>query len=110
MRTVFQEDVALVLLELAERNQNDVSLVDPDLLAELSTNVGQTLGAVKALSLETTVSEHFDDLRILCERQFTAKRKPPRNVSHQRGALRSNLNSSRPFVSAYPPTKSHRIG
>lgn len=45
---VLEDHVALLVLVVAERQQDDVALVDPDLLAQLAADVGQALGAVEA--------------------------------------------------------------
>jgi hypothetical protein len=63
--SVLENDIALVVLEVSERQEDNITLVDPDLLSHLSTNVGETLAAVKAQSLETTVSKHLNYLSVL---------------------------------------------
>lgn len=62
---VLEDDVALVLLEVAQGQQNNVALVDPDLLAQLSADRGEALLAVEAGGVEAAVSEHLDDLGVL---------------------------------------------
>jgi hypothetical protein len=44
-------------------------LVDPHLLAELSTDVRETFGTVEAESLEAAITEHFEDLRVFCKEE-----------------------------------------
>lgn len=44
---VLEDDVALVVLEVAEGEENDVTLVDPDLLAHLATDLRGRLAAVR---------------------------------------------------------------
>ena len=43
-------------------NKNDVGLVDPDFLPQLSANVTQSFHAVEAHGLEATVAEHLRHL------------------------------------------------
>ena len=64
---VLENDVALLVLVVAKGQQDDITLVDPDLLAELATDVSEALGAVEAESLEATVTQHLQDLSILCD-------------------------------------------
>lgn len=45
---VLHDNITFLVLVVTEREENDITLVDPDLLAELATNVGQTLLAVEA--------------------------------------------------------------
>lgn len=62
---VFENHVALLILVIAEREQDDIALVDPHLLAQLAANVRQSLLAVKALRLQAAVAQHLDHLGIL---------------------------------------------
>lgn len=62
---VLHDNVALFVLVFTQREENNVTLVDPDLLPELATNVCQTLLTVEAKSLQTAVTQHLHDLRIL---------------------------------------------
>jgi hypothetical protein len=62
---VLHNNITLLVLVVTEREKDNITLVDPDLLAKLATNVSQTLLAVEAQSLQTTVAEHLDDLSIL---------------------------------------------
>lgn len=39
--SVLEDDVALVVLEVSEGQEDDVALVDPDLLAHLATDLGE---------------------------------------------------------------------
>ena len=64
---VLEDDVALLVLVVAKGQQDDITLVDPDLLAELATDVSEALGAVEAEGLEATVTQHLQDLSILCD-------------------------------------------
>ena len=45
---VLEDYVALLVLVVAQREQDDVALVDPDLLSEFATNMSETFGAVEA--------------------------------------------------------------
>lgn len=51
VRVVLENDISLFVLVIAEREKDDISLVDPDLLAKLSTNMSQALLSIKAESL-----------------------------------------------------------
>lgn len=62
---VLHDNIALLVLVVTQGEENDVTLVDPDLLAKLATNVGQTLLAIEAESLQTAVTEHLHDLSVL---------------------------------------------
>jgi hypothetical protein len=62
--TVLEDHVAFLVLVVAEREQDDVALVDPDLLAQLAANMCEALGAIEAERLEATVAEHFQNLCI----------------------------------------------
>lgn len=48
--------VTLVVLVVTQRQQDDVALVDPDLLAKLAADVAESAGAVEALRLQAAVS------------------------------------------------------
>ena len=62
---VLEDDVALLILVVTKRQQDDVALVDPDLLAELATDVGEATLTVEAERLETPVPKHLDNLSVL---------------------------------------------
>lgn len=53
---VYLHHVTLVVLVVTERQQDDVALVDPHLLAKFATDVAESARPVETLSLETTVS------------------------------------------------------
>lgn len=61
---VLEDDISLLVLVVSQREQDDVSLVDPDLLPQLASNVRQTLLAIEAQGLQTAVTQHLHDLRI----------------------------------------------
>ena len=44
---------------VAQREQDDVALVDPDLLPQLAADMGEAAGAVEALGFQAAVSEHL---------------------------------------------------
>jgi len=46
---VLEDNIALLILVLAERNQDDVSVVDPDLFSELSADQTEAPDAIEAL-------------------------------------------------------------
>ena len=62
---VLHDHIALLVLVVTEREENDITLVDPDLLAQLATVVSETLLAIEAQRFQATVAEHLHDLRIL---------------------------------------------
>ena len=64
VRTVLEQHVALLVLVVAQGEQDDVALVDPHLLAELAADVGEALFAVETEGFETAVAEHFEDLGV----------------------------------------------
>ena len=67
---VFEDHVALLVLVLAQGDEDDVAVVDPDLFPQLATDQTQTLDAVEAL--HTAVSS----LLSLCSR-FVARERVP---------------------------------
>jgi hypothetical protein len=50
---VLENHIALLVLVLAERDKDDISIVDPDLLAKLASNEAKTLDAVEALKKDS---------------------------------------------------------
>lgn len=48
---VLENDISLFVLVIAEREKDDISLVDPDLLTKLSTDMSQALLPVETESL-----------------------------------------------------------
>jgi LytS/YehU family sensor histidine kinase len=64
--SVLEDNVSLLVLVVTQGEKNNISLVDPDLLPELSTDVCQPLLAVEAHSLKTTVTKHLNDLGVFC--------------------------------------------
>lgn len=62
---VLEDDVALGVLVVAQADQDDVSLVDPNFFAQFASDVAQSLAAVEAHGLETAVAKHFCHLRVL---------------------------------------------
>mmetsp|Transcript_16092 Transcript_16092/g.41353 ORF Transcript_16092/g.41353 Transcript_16092/m.41353 type:complete len:231 (+) Transcript_16092:141-833(+) len=74
LRGVLEDDVGLLVLEVAQPHQHDVPVVDPHLLAQLPADVAETLDAVEAHRVAAPVAEHFRDLRVflafLLENEF----------------------------------------
>lgn len=64
---VLQNYIAFLILVVSERQQDDVSLVDPHLLAKLATDVCQSPGTIEAERLEASISEHLKHLCVFCE-------------------------------------------
>jgi len=50
---VLEDDIALLILVLTERDEDDVAVVDPDLFPELAADETETLDAVEALMSRT---------------------------------------------------------
>lgn len=46
---VLHDHITLLVLVVSQRQENDVTLVDPDLLPQLAADMGETTGAVEAL-------------------------------------------------------------
>lgn len=87
---VLEDNITLLVLVLTERHKNDVTVIDPDLLAKLATDKTEALDTVEALKagkivrifvcfvgglvrgratyhgLESAVTQHLDDLSVLC--------------------------------------------
>lgn len=62
---VFEDDIALFVLVVSQRQQDDVALVDPNLLPQLSPDVRQSLLAVEAECLQAAVAQHLQHLGVL---------------------------------------------
>ena len=62
---VLEDDIALLVLVLAEGDEDDVSVVDPDLFPQLAADQAETLDAVEAHGLESAVTKHLEDLGVL---------------------------------------------
>ena len=61
---ILQYHIALLVLVVAQREEDDVALVDPDFLAELAADVREAAGAVEAEGFEAAVAEHLEDLGV----------------------------------------------
>jgi hypothetical protein len=48
---VLEDDVGLVVLVVAQRDQDDVAVVDPNLFPELAADQAETLRTVEALAM-----------------------------------------------------------
>merc|ERR1719198_1793991 len=59
------KQVTLLILEVSQRHENDVTLVHPHLLPHLATDVAQPLGPIKASHLAATVAKHPLHLAVL---------------------------------------------
>jgi hypothetical protein len=46
---VLHDNVTLLVLVVSQRQQDDITLVDPDLLPQFSTDMGEAARAVEAL-------------------------------------------------------------
>lgn len=72
---VFQYHIALLVLVVSQGEEDDVSLVDPDLLSQFASNMCKSLFTVEAESFQSAVTQHFEDLGIfltfLLEGQFS---------------------------------------
>jgi hypothetical protein len=62
---VLHNHIALLILVITQRQQNNVALVDPDLLPQLAADMGEAAGAVEALRFQAAVAQHLDDLGVL---------------------------------------------
>ncbi|CAL9756149.1 unnamed protein product, partial [Musa acuminata subsp. burmannicoides] len=62
---VLKDDVGLVVLVVAEADEDDVTGSDPDLLVHLTADMAEPLGAVDAHGLATAVAEHPENLSVL---------------------------------------------
>mmetsp|Transcript_15754 Transcript_15754/g.29392 ORF Transcript_15754/g.29392 Transcript_15754/m.29392 type:complete len:217 (-) Transcript_15754:18-668(-) len=65
LRRVLNDDVALLILKVTQRNKHNVSLIHPDFLAHLATDVTEPLCAVAAHHLTTAVAQHPQHLAVL---------------------------------------------
>ncbi|GIM02365.1 hypothetical protein Vretimale_7238 [Volvox reticuliferus] len=65
VRCILHNDVCLLVLVIAQTNQHNVTLSDPNFLAHLATDVAETLLSIDALRLQAAVPKHADHLRIL---------------------------------------------
>ena len=90
---VLQDDVAFLVLVVPQREQDDVTLVDPHLLAQLAPDMREALLAVETLRLKSTISKHLDYLSVLWG-HASAGRLSGREVRNQReeGRFRVALN------------------
>jgi len=62
---VLQDDIRLLVLEVTQTQQDDVTSVHPNLLTHLTTDVTQALYPIDALRFQTSVPKHAQHLRIL---------------------------------------------
>lgn len=52
---VLEDNVTLVVLVITQRQEDDIAVVDPDLLSQLASDVGKTLGTIKALRMTVSI-------------------------------------------------------
>lgn len=62
---VFQDNVALLVLELSEAAHDEVTHADPDLLFHFSTDMTDAFDFVEATDEDSTVTQHLDGESIL---------------------------------------------
>ena len=63
---VLEDDVGLGILVVPQTDQDNITLVDPHLLSQLTTNVAEPNHTVEANGIETAVTQHLGHLGILC--------------------------------------------
>jgi len=61
---VLHDDITLLILVVSERQEDNITLIDPDLLPQFAANMCKTTSAVETLGFQTSVSEHLDDLGV----------------------------------------------
>jgi hypothetical protein len=61
---VLHDDIALLVLVVSQRQEDDVALVDPHLLPQLAADMGEAARAVEALGFQAPVTQHLDDLGV----------------------------------------------
>lgn len=64
VRSILDNDVRLVILEIPQGQQDDISLVDPDLFSHLASDMGQSFRPVETLGFYPAVPEHLEDLGV----------------------------------------------
>ena len=62
---VLEDDVRLVIAEVAQTKENDVSVVDPHPVLESATDGAHALDTVEAEGLEAAVAQHTKHLPVL---------------------------------------------
>jgi hypothetical protein len=61
---VLHDHIALLVLVVSQRQEDDVALVDPHLLPQLAADMGEAAGAVEALGFQAAVTQHLDYLSV----------------------------------------------
>ena len=61
---VLGDDIPLVVLELSERNKDDISRIHPYAFSHFSSYVAEAADTVEAVRLETPVAQHAQHLAI----------------------------------------------
>lgn len=72
---VLENHVTLLVLVITEGEQDDVALIYPHLLPELSSNVPQSPRAVEALRFQAAVAQHLCRVSLWCLRRFATRRR-----------------------------------
>jgi len=65
VRSIFDNHICFLVLEISQRKQYNITLVDPDLLAHFASYVSYPLLAIETLGFNTAVSQHLRDLGVL---------------------------------------------
>merc|ERR1712029_1328790 len=72
---IFLDHISFSILIISETNKNDIRLIDPHFLSQISTNVTQSFDTVKTHSFESSITKHLGDLGVLLaiffENEFT---------------------------------------
>ena len=69
--SLLYDDVALLILKVTKRHQDDVTLIAPDLFPHLAANVAQALHAIGTLHVTAAVAQHSGDLSISGQHRLT---------------------------------------
>lgn len=64
VRVVLMHHITLVILEISQRHQDDVTLTHPHLLSQFSSNVAHSLDTIKTGNLKSTISQHLGNLGV----------------------------------------------
>lgn len=64
--TILEYDISFFVLVVTQAEQDNVALVDPDFFAQFTPNMRESLFAIEAQRLQPAVTQHLEDLRVLC--------------------------------------------
>ncbi|GAY51393.1 hypothetical protein CUMW_133880 [Citrus unshiu] len=64
IRHVFQNNIGFIVLIISQTDKNNITRTNPNLFVHLTTDVAETLGAVDAHGLASTVPQHPKHLRV----------------------------------------------